>query len=266
MDFLTKLEKAIASADSLLCVGLDPQFEKLPKKYKSSKEPFFEFSKDIINQTAGHVCAYKPNIAFYETRGIDGLRELAKTIQYLKKNFPALPLILDAKRADIGNTAEAYADIVFDFWKADAVTVNPYMGLDSVEPFLQRKGKGVIILCRTSNPSSADFQELSINGQPLYIKVAQKAVLWNKKYKNVLLVVGATNPEQMRRIRRVASSMAFLVPGIGAQGGDLAKILQNGLTKNGGGLVISASRSIIYAQNPQEEAKKLKDEINKYRQ
>ncbi|MEX2028546.1 MAG: orotidine-5'-phosphate decarboxylase [Candidatus Curtissbacteria bacterium] len=265
MDFLTKLEKAIASADSLLCVGLDPQLEKLPKKYKSSKEPLFEFSKDIINQTAEHVCTFKPNIAFFETQGIDGLGQLAKTINYLKKNFPALPVILDAKRADMGNTAEAYSDSIFDYWKADAVTVNPYMGLDSVEPFLKRRERGVMVLCRTSNPSSADFQELSINGQPLYIKVAQKAVLWNKKYKNILLVVGATNPEQMRRIRRVASSMTFLVPGIGAQGGDLVKICQNGLTKNGRGLIISASRSIIYAQSPSEEAKKLKDEINKYR-
>lgn len=265
MDFKRKLEKAVKKNNSLLCVGLDPVLSKLPKKYQKSKEPFFEFSKSIIKDTAPFICVLKPNVAFFETRGIAGLKELKKTIEYIKKRHPDLPLILDAKRADIGNTAEHYSKAVFDYWQADAVTVNPYMGLDSLEPFLKRKNKGVIILCRTSNPSSSDFQELKINGNPLYIQVAKKSLLWNKKYKNISLVVGATNPLQMKKLRKIAKDMIFLVPGVGAQGGELQKILQNGLKKDSGGLIISASRSIIYSQSPKHSAQTLRDEINKYR-
>ena len=259
MDFKRKLEKAIVQNGSLLCVGLDTDASKL------KGESQFDFNKRIIDATANYVCAYKLNIAFYEAVGPKGLEDLQKTLDYLKKKYPQIPAILDAKRADIGNTADAYAEAIFDRLQADAVTVNPYMGLDSLEPFFKRRTKGIIILCRSSNPSSVDFQELSVNGQPLYIKIAQKVVQWNKKYKNLLLVVGATNPEQMRRIRRVASEMIFLVPGIGTQGGDLEKILENGLAKNGRGLIISASRSIIYDKNPGQAAKSLRDEIQKYR-
>lgn len=261
MDFKTKLDKAISKNSSLLCVGLDPDPAK-PKKGESQ----FQFNKIIIDATAAFVCAYKPNTAFYEAVGLAGLEDLKSTISYIKQNYPLIPVILDAKRGDIGNTSQAYANAAFDFWQADAVTVNPYMGLDSLEPFFRQKDRGVIILCRTSNPSSVDFQELSVNGQPLYIKTAQKIVQWNKKYKNLLMVVGATDPTQIKRIRRVAGDMTFLVPGIGAQSGDLEKVCQNGLLKNGRGLVISASRSIIYAQDPAKEAENIKDEINKYRQ
>lgn len=261
MDFKTKLDKTILKNSSLLCVGLDPDPAKLKKG-----ESQFQFNKIIIDATAAFVCAYKPNIAFYEAAGAIGLEDLKSTISYLKTNYPYIPIILDAKRADIGNTAVSLADAIFNLYGADAVTVNPYLGLDSLEPFLERKDKGIIVLCHTSNTSSVDFQELSVNGQPLYIKVAQKVVQWNKKYKNLLMVVGATNPTQMKRIRRVAGDMTFLVPGIGAQSGDLEKVCQNGLLKNGRGLIISASRSIIYAQDPAKEAQNLKDEINKYRQ
>lgn len=260
MDFKTKLDKAISKNSSLLCVGLDPDPAKLKKG-----ESQFQFNKIIIDATAAFVCAYKPNIAFYEAVGLTGLEDLKSTISYIKQNYPLIPIILDAKRGDIGNTSQSYATAAFDFWQADAVTVNPYMGLDSLEPLFRQKGRGVIILCRTSNPSSADFQELSVNGQPLYIKVAQKIVQWNKKYKNLLMVVGATDPIQMKRIRRVAGDMTFLVPGIGVQSGDLEKVCENGLLKNGRGLIISASRSIIYAQDPAKAAESLKDEINKYR-
>lgn len=260
MDFKSKLEKAITKNNSLLCVGLDPD----PAKLKKGQSQF-QFNKKIINETANLVCCFKPQIAYFAANGASGVEDLKKTIEYIKKNYPGLPVILDAKRADIGSTSEMYTKEIFDYFGADAVTVNPYMGLDSLEPFFNRKDRGIIILCHTSNPSSADFQELSINGQPLYIKVAQKVVQWNRKYKNLLLVVGATNPDQMKRVRRVASDLIFLVPGIGAQGGDLQKICQNGLAKNGRGLLISASRSIIYARNPRQEAKKLKDEINKHR-
>ncbi|MDO8487630.1 MAG: orotidine-5'-phosphate decarboxylase [Candidatus Curtissbacteria bacterium] len=261
MDFKTKLDKAISKSSSLLCVGLDPD----PQKLKKS-ESQFQFNKIIIEATAAFVCAYKPNIGFYEAVGLTGLEDLKNTIFFLKKNYPLIPVILDAKRADIGNTTLSLAEAIFDFYQADAVTANPYMGFDSLEPFLKRRDRGVIVLCHTSNPSSADFQELSVNGQPLYIKVAQKVVQWNKKYKNLLMVVGATNPTQIKRIRRVAGDMTFLVPGIGVQSGNLEKICQNGLLKNGRGLVISASRSIIYAQDPAMEAQNLKNEINKYRQ
>jgi orotidine 5'-phosphate decarboxylase subfamily 2 len=261
VDFTKKLDSAIAKNNSLLCVGLDPDPSKLKKG-----ETLFGFNKRIIDQTADFVCSYKPNIAFYEAAGFQGLEDLKKTINYLKKSYTKIPIILDAKRADMDNTAQAYARSAFDFYGADAVTVNPYFGLDSLEPFLKRRENGVIVLCRTSNPSASDFQELLVNGLPLYIKVAQKVVQWNKKYKNLMLVVGATNPLQMKRIRRVAMNMTFLVPGIGAQGGDLESIMKNGLTKDGKGLIISASRSIIYDQDPGTAAQNLKNEINKYRQ
>ena len=261
MDFKDKLDKVISKSNSLLCIGLDPDSTLKGDTFKDQ----FRFNKWIIDQTANLVCAFKPQIAFYAAAGLKGLEDLKKTIDYIHENFSQIPVILDAKRGDIGHTSEMYVKEVFDFLKADAVTINPYLGEDSLEPFLKRVDKGIVVLCRTSNPSAADFQDLKSDGDPLYIKVAEKVVDWDKKYRNLLMVVGATFPNEMKKIREVTPEMTFLVPGVGSQSGDLQNILKNGLRKDGRGLIISASRSIIYAQDPKLAAQKLKDEINKYR-
>ena len=260
MNFQDKLDKAVFANNSLVCVGLDPDFSKL-KKGQSQ----FEFNKTIIDQTAGLVCAFKPQIAFYAAAGLKGLKDLKKTITYIHENYQNVPVILDAKRGDVGHTSEMYAKEVFDVYGSDAVTVSPYCGFDSIEPFFKRRDKGVIVLCRTSNPSAADLQDLKVDGKPLFIKVARKVVDWDKKYKNLLMVVGATYPNEMKKIREIASKMTFLVPGVGSQSGNLQNTLKNGLRKNGTGLIISSSRGIIYAQDPKLAAQELKDEINKHR-
>ncbi len=260
MNFTEKLEKAISKNNSLLCVGLDPD----PHRLKGARDQF-SLNKIIIEQTAGFVCAFKPQIAFYSAVGSKGIENLKKTIDYIHKNYPLLPIILDAKRADIGSTAKMYAIEVFDFLKADAVTVNPYLGEDSLLPFFERKDKGAIVLCRTSNKGAQDFQDLETQGEPLYLKIAKKVIAWNKKYKNLSMVVGATWPDEMKAIRSLTSDMTFLVPGIGAQGGDLEGTVKNGLRQDKKGLILSSSRGIIYSQDPQKAAKSLRDEINRYR-
>lgn len=261
MKFQDNLEKAVTRNNSLLCVGLDSDIEKLKQG-----ETLSQFNKWIVDQTADLVCAYKPNIAFYAAAGIYGLGDLKKTVDYIHKNYPHIPVILDAKRGDIGNTSEMLVKEVFDVFEADAVTVNPYLGEDALEPFFKRKDKGIIILCRTSNPSSKDLQDLKIDGEPLYVKVAKKITIWDKKYKNLLMVVGATYPSELKNIRQIAPDMTFLVPGIGAQSGELKSTLLNGLRKDGKGLIITSSRVIIYDQNPRTAAQKLRNEINKYRE
>jgi orotidine 5'-phosphate decarboxylase subfamily 2 len=260
MDFEKQLQSAVRKNNSLVCVGLDPDAARL-----EGSLDVFQFNKRIIDLTANLVCAFKPNSAFYEAYGTDGFKFLKLTVDYIKENYPEIPVILDAKRADIGSTSEMYARQVFDFLGVDAVTVNPYLGEDSLEPFLKRKDKGIIVLCRTSNPSASDFQDLQIDGLPLYVKVAEKVVAWNEKYKNLLMVVGATYPEELKTIREIAPKMTFLVPGVGSQGGDLEKTLKNGLLKDRSGLIISSSRGIIYSPDPKSAAQKLKDEINKSR-
>lgn len=255
-----------------MCVGLDSDLEKIPSFLSKKQDPIFEFNKEIIHQTHNLVCAYKPNIAYYESRGAKGIVSFKKTTEYISNNYPDIPLICDAKRADIGSTSEQYAKSLFDYFNFDALTVNPYLGFDSIEPFLNYKNKGIIVLCRTSNPGASDFQDLLIENEPLYIKIAKKVNQWNKKYKNCLMVVGATWPEQLKKVRLIALEMFFLIPGIGAQGGDLGKTLRNGLTKGKSGLIISLSRTIIYAsskkdfaQKAKEKALEVKNMINKYR-
>ena len=260
MNFQNKLDKAISANNSLLCVGLDPN----PQDLRGAKSQF-EFNKAIIDQTASFVCCFKPQVAFYAAVGLKGVEDLKATIDYIHKHHPHIPVILDAKRADVANTSEMNAKEVFDVYEADAVTVNPYLGEDSLEPFLNRRDRGIVVLCRTSNPSAVDFQDLKVDGKPLYMKVAQKVADWDKKYKNLLMVVGATYPNEMKKIREIATRMTFLVPGIGSQSGDLENTLKNGLRKDGRGLIISSSRGIIYAQDPKLAAQKLKDEINKHR-
>lgn len=273
MTFFEKLDTAVKNNNSLLCVGLDTDIHRIPKHLiEESEDHVYEFNKAIIDATHDLVCAYKPNSAYYEADGIDGLASLEKTIEYINSTYPDIPVILDAKRADIGSTSEHYAMAAFDYFKADALTLHPYMGEDSLEFFLKRRDKGCIILCRTSNPGASDFQDLIIDGDPLYIKVAEKIVEWDKIYHNCLMVVGATWPEQMAAIRKVAPEMNFLVPGIGTQGGDIKAIMKSGLRSDKAGLITNAGRSIIYASSQDDfadqarlEAEKLRDEINSHR-
>ncbi len=238
MRFLDLLDKTARRNNSLLCVGLD--------------QSNFELNQKIIAATRDLVCAYKPNIAFYEKDGLPGLESLLKTIELIRET--GVPAILDAKRGDIGHTAEAYAESVFQVYKADAVTVNPYLGGDSIEPFAKYEDKGVFILCLTSNPGAMDFQA------GIYKAVAQKAREWNKN-QNLGLVVGATKPEQLKEIADIAGDLPFLIPGVGAQGGDLAAAVKYG----GKHPIINASRSIIFAKDPGTEARKLRDAINEHR-
>ena len=266
MSFLQKLRKIIKKNNSLLCVGLDTDIKKIPKAFLlKKKDPIFEFNKSIVDATCDLVCAYKPNIAYYAAEGITGFQSLIKTVHYIHTTYPTIPIILDAKRADIGLTSEQYAREVFDVIGVDAVTVNPYLGLDALVPFLKRKDKGIIILCRTSNPGASDFQDLKVEGTPLYVKIAERVVLWNKEYGNCLMVVGATWPKELKKMREIARDMFFLIPGVGTQGGNLQKTLEFGLTKEKSGLIINVSRAIIYASSVRIEAKKFCDIINRYR-
>lgn len=254
MTFLEKLESRQRSAKSLLCVGLDPSKDNFPPAILSKKNAMFEFNKAIIDATHGFVCSFKPQIAHYSAIGAEN--ELELTIKYIHKKHPDIPVILDAKRSDIGPTAEMYAREAFDRYEADAVTVNPYLGFDSVKPFTDRVEKGVIILCKTSNPSSKDFQDEMVEGQPLYLRVARKAVMeWNYN-KNILFVVGATYPAQMKQIRSVAPETTFLVPGLGSQGGSAKDVMANGLRPDGLGVIISSSRAIIHASQGIDFAEK----------
>jgi orotidine 5'-phosphate decarboxylase subfamily 2 len=253
MSFLKKLDSASLKNNSQLCIGLDVDLKKFPKNILDSQDPIFNFNKEIIDQTKDLVCAYKPNIAFYESYGIYGMEALMRTIEYILKT--EIPVILDAKRGDVGHTAAAYAKAIFEIYKADATTVNPYMGHDSVEPFLNYREKGIFVLCLTSNIGFRDFQTAG-REEPLYVSVARHVKEWNH-YGNCGLVVGATLSEELKEIRKIVGDMPILIPGIGAQGGDL-----EGSVKYGGKrAIINASRSVIYANNPRQEAKRLRDDI-----
>ncbi len=258
MNFKDQLQKAVQTNNSLLCVGLDPDPEKIP-----AGSSIFDFNKRIIDDTASSVCAYKPNIAFYEAAGLTGLEDLKKTIDYLKEKYPQIPIILDAKRADIPNTARMYAAAVFDFWKTDAVTVYPHLGLDSLEPFLEYKNKMIFLLFKTSNPDSGMFQDLKVGGKPYYLAIAQKISKWN--HQNFGIFVGATYPSEMANLRKIYPGRIFLSAGMGAQSAQIKAAVQSGVDKTGQGIIFNASRSIIYAQDPAKAAQNLKDEINKYR-
>lgn len=269
MKFQTQLDTAMTSSNSLLCVGLDPVMDKLPQSVSGS---FFEFNKQIIDATHDLVCAYKPNAAFYEALGSVGIEELKKTCLYIKNRYSNIPIILDAKRGDIGSTNEGYASMAFHYLEVDAITLQPYLGYESLAPFFTHTNKGLIILCRTSNPGAGEYQDLVLNGEPLYARVAKQVVnQWNSKG-NCLLVVGATYPEELEQIREIAGDMTFLVPGIGAQGGDIEQTVKAGINSKKRGMIISSSRSIIFASNGNDfaerartEAQTLKDAINTYR-
>lgn len=270
MTFMEKLRAAWTKNNSLVCVGLDPDVSKLPECLKGVKNPVFEFNKAIVDATAPYTCTYKPQAAYYAGADIDA--QLSMTIDYIHEKYPDVPVILDTKRGDIGSTSEMYVKEGFCRYKADAVTVNPYMGSDALKPFLDCADKGIVILCRTSNPGGQDIQNLKVEGKEIYKIVAGYASeRWNYN-KNVLLVVGATCPEELAEVRKICPDMPFLVPGVGAQGGDVKKVLENGRTKDGAGLVINSSRGIIYASKGIDFAEaagkaciELRDTINSYR-
>jgi orotidine-5'-phosphate decarboxylase len=268
LKFSERLYRAHAAADSLVCVGLDPDLARLPDDLRSDREPLLAFNRRIVDATHDLCAAYKPQIAFYSALGKEA--ELAASIRYIRERAPAALVILDAKRGDIGNTAEAYAREAFERYDADAVTVNPYMGEDAVLPFLARPDRGAVLLCRTSNPGGHDFQDLVIDGLPLYRRVALRAAArWNR-HGNLMLVVGATRPQEMAELRRAHPELSFLVPGIGAQGGDLEGTLSAGLDAGGKGLLVSSSRAVIYAGGGtsaaiREAAQELNGAINRRR-
>jgi orotidine-5'-phosphate decarboxylase len=266
--FCERLDQARIATDSLVCVGLDPDLDQLPADLRDDPQPLFAFNRRIIDATLESAAAYKPQIAFYSALGRES--ELVASIGYIRARAPAALVILDAKRNDIGNTAKAYAREAFERYGADAVTVNPYMGEDSVLPFLARPDRGAILLCRTSNPGARDFQDLLVDGQPLYRRVAERAAArWNE-HRNLMLVVGATYPEEMAELRRAHPALWFLVPGIGVQGGDLDSTLAAGLNAAGTGLLINCSRAIIYAGGGEsgairQAAATLREAINRRR-
>lgn len=273
MDFITKLRAAIRRNDSLLCVGLDPDVAKFPESLKAQPDAIFAFCKAIIDATAPYACAFKPQIAYFAAIGAED--QLQAVCDYLKAHHPDIPLVLDAKRGDIGATAEQYAREAFDRYRADAVTVNPYMGFDSVEPYLKWADRGVIVLCRTSNPGGSDLQFLEVDGKPLYQHVAQLvAQKWNRNGQ-CALVVGATFPQEIAQVRAIVGDMPLLVPGIGAQGGDIEATVKAGQTTDGTGMMINSSRAILYAKPQGDEsfvdaaarvARETRDAINAFRQ
>jgi orotidine-5'-phosphate decarboxylase len=269
--FSEKLAAAWRTTNSLVCVGLDPEPKKFPDRFRDAPGSIFAFNKAIIDATADLVCAYKPQFAHYAAHGAE--TQLEHTIDYIKATAPNAIVILDSKRGDIGSTAEQYALEAFERYGADAVTVNPYLGRDSVEPFLKHADKGVIILCRTSNPGAKDLQDLNVGpGRKLFQHVAHTvAKEWNSAG-NCMIVVGATYPEELADLRKHTGDLPFLVPGVGAQGGDVAKVMAAGKTPAGTGLVISSSRAILYASSgpdfaeaARQAATQLRDSINVHR-
>lgn len=270
MNFQQKLNNIVQKNNTLLCIGLDPDLDKLPKHLLDKKDPIFEFNKAIIDATHDLICTYKPNIAFYEAYGIEGLKSLKKTLEYLQEKYSEIPIILDAKRGDIGNTSARYAKAVFEYWKADAVTVFPHLGKDALEPFLKYEDRLVILLIKTSNPDSGIFQNLIVDGEPYYLKMAKTIKEWN--FKNIGLFVGATYPKELADIRNLFPDSIFLTAGVGAQGAKTKEAIKVGVDKNGNNFICNNSREIIYASSDKNfaeasrnKALAIKDEINKYR-
>lgn len=274
MTFIDNLSAAWTANNSLLCVGLDPDIARFPAHLQKQPDAIFAFCKAIIDATADTACAFKPQIAYFAAlRAEDQLEAIC---DYLRKRYPHIPIVLDAKRGDIGATAEQYAREAYERYGAHAVTVNPYMGFDSVAPYLEWKDRGVIILCRTSNPGGSDLQFLMADGKPIYQHVAQLvADKWNTNGQ-CGLVVGATFPEELAQVRKIVGDMPLLVPGIGAQGGDVQATVNAGKTAGGTGMMINSSRAILYAkadekagedfaQAARRVALETRDAINRFR-
>ena len=270
MHFMQSLQQAWTRNDSLVCVGLDPEPAKFPAHLRDAPDAVFDFCRAIVDATADLVCAFKPQIAHFAALRAEDMLE--RLIAHIHAKHPGVPVILDAKRGDIGSTAQHYASEAFERYQADAVTLNPYLGRDSIQPFLDRADKGVILLCRTSNPGARDLQDLDVGDKPLYQHVAQLVTReWNGKG-NCALVVGATYPAELAAVRALIGDMPILVPGVGAQGGDVAAVVRNGKNSQGAGLMISSSRAILYASSGADfadaaraAAQLLRDEISRYR-
>ncbi|GAB6195832.1 orotidine-5'-phosphate decarboxylase [Lysobacter xanthus] len=270
MSFMATLRRRWQTANTLVCVGLDPEPAKFPARFANDPDAVFAFCRDIADATADYACAFKPQIAHFAALGAE--LALEQLIAHLKSAHPDVPVILDSKRGDIGSTAQHYATEAFDRYGADAVTANPYLGRDALQPFLDRADRGVIILCRTSNPGAGELQDLLVAGRPLYQHVAEKAAIeWNANG-NVALVVGATWPEQLSEVRALVKDVPLLVPGVGAQGGDAAAVVSHAKTPDGTGLMISSSRAVLYASRGDDyaeaaaaAARQLRDAINAHR-
>jgi len=268
--FIQQLTRAWESNDSLAAIGLDPDIERFPRRIAAQASPIFQFNKAIVDATADLVCAYKPQFAHYAAYEAED--QLERTIEYIHRSYPGVPVILDSKRGDVGNTAERYAIEAFERYGADAVTVNPYLGGDALEPFLRYEDKGIVVVCRTSNPGARELQDLETGGRKLYQVVAELvARRWNSRG-NCLLVVGATYPRELAEVREIVGDMPLLVPGVGAQGADVAQAVQNGQTAAGTGLIISSSRAILYASSGDDfapaaraAALALREQINTHR-
>lgn len=246
------------AVNSLVCVGLDSDVSRLPDAFDTQ----LAFNRWVIDQTAPYAAAFKLNTAFYEALGAAGWEAMAQTVTYIREQHPDIVTIADAKRADIGNTNRGYVTALFDTIGFDAVTLHPYLGQVALEPFLSREDKLNIVLCRTSNPSSDELQGLDVGGEPLWAHLARRvANTWNAAG-NCALVVGATYPDDLRRVREIAPDVPFLVPGVGAQGGDAATVVRYGQTTNGGGLMVNSSRGIIFADSPADAARTLRDTLN----
>jgi orotidine-5'-phosphate decarboxylase len=261
MGFYQRLNAAWDRSGSMLCVGLDPDVSQFPTSMRGSVDAIEDFCKAIVDATGDLVCAFKPQIAYFAAVGAE--KQLENICEYIRARFPDVVLILDAKRGDIGDTAALYAREAFSRYGADAVTVNPYLGTDSLEPFLATPGKGTIVLCRTSNAGSSEFQSLEVDGEPVYLRVARTAALKWRSIGECALVVGATYPEELARVRAIVGDMPILVPGIGAQGGDINAVIRAGTTRPSSsassqattpttsrrGLIINSSRAILYASD-----------------
>lgn len=278
MRFVEKLLAASRANDSLLCIGLDVDLERIPGVLLEKEDPIFAFNRAIIDATVDLVCAYKPNLAFYEALGLDGMEALLRTVRYIPSH---IPVIGDGKRGDIGHSSAAYARAAFGVFGFDAMTVSPYLGHDSVAPFLQDEERAAFILCKTSNPGSGDFQDLQVSGrsrpgersvaEPLYERVARKAKDWNQRG-NCGLVVGATYVDELQRVRKICPEMPILIPGIGAQDGDLEASVRSGVNEEGELAIVNASRSVVYASQlgdfalvARRVAQSLRDNMNSYR-
>ncbi|MCY4146052.1 MAG: orotidine-5'-phosphate decarboxylase [Chloroflexi bacterium] len=261
MSAAAKYDARAKAADSLLCVGLDSDMTKLPRSFMQKDHPQLAFNRHIIDATAEYAAAFKLNIAFYEAAGATGWQQMAQTVDYLRTRHPDMLTICDAKRGDIGNTSAAYASAIFDQLGFDAITLNPYLGWAALAPFLSYRDKASIVLCRTSNPGCADLQNLLVGGIPLWQVVARQAAERTER-DNIMLVAGATYPQELAEIRQIVGEMTLLVPGVGAQGGDVVAALAAGLNSFGRGMMINSSRGIVFADDPAHAAATLRDKIN----
>lgn len=257
----TALFEQIKKKKSFLCVGLDSDMAKLPQHLLKAEDPVYEFNKAIIDATAAFTIAYKPNIAFYESRGVEGWKSLEKTVKYIQANYPEIFTIADAKRGDIGNTSQMYAKAFLDTLNFDSITVAPYMGEDSVTPFVKYDGKWVILLALTSNKGAFDFQFMEENGEKLYERVLKVSQKWGDQH-NMMYVVGATKAEMLRGIRQIVPDHFLLVPGVGAQGGSLEEVAEYGMNSHCG-LIVNSSRGIIFADTTENFAVRAGEEARK---